>query len=129
MNYRYPKAEKLCSKVIIDKIFEEQKPIYEYPLKVLWIIEPLPQDVFVQSAVTVSKRRFKLAVHRNLIKRRLREAFRLNKHDLYITAESKKLQLAVIFIYNHSKILPFSSIEPAMIKALDKIVQKVSTSS
>ena len=125
MDNSYPKKEKLCSKIIIDRLFSESKSVYSFPLKVFWIIETLPEEVSVQSTVTVSKRKFKHAVKRNLLKRRMREAFRLNKHDLYNKVNSLNLQLALMIIYNHGEILPFKSIEEAMIKALGKITVKL----
>lgn len=125
MDLTYPKSEKLCSKTVIDKLFGQNKPIYEYPLKAFWIIHPLPEQVAVQSLVTVSKRRFKRANKRNLIKRRMREAFRLNKTVLYETATKKNAQIAIMFIYNTNEILPFDIIQSGMIKLLDKICQKI----
>jgi len=125
MKFSYPKAEKLCSKNIIDKLFTDRRPIYEFPLKIFWIVEQLPENVPVQSTVTVSKRRFKPAYKRNLLKRRMREAFRLNKETLYAKVESNNFQLAIMIIYNHAEILPYREIEPAMIIALAKIVSKL----
>ena len=125
MNNSYPKAEKLCSRNIIDKLFTNRRAIYEFPLKVVWLLEQLPENVPVQSAVTVSKRRFKRAYKRNLLKRRMREAFRLNKEALYAKVKSQNKQLALMIIYNHAEILPYNQIEPAMIAALEKIISKL----
>ena len=129
MNFSYPKKEKLCSKRIIEKLFETEKPIYEFPLKLFWMIHELPEDVPVQSLVTVSKRRFKRAVKRNLLKRRMREAFRLNKNPLYSKIKLQNVQLAIMIIYNHGELLPFQKIESAMIKAFDKLTKKVEEAS
>lgn len=122
MDNCYPKREKLCSKIIIDKLFAEANMFYDFPLKILWNIEPLPEKVPVQSAVTVSKRRFKQAVKRNLLKRRMREAFRVHKHSLYEKVNTLNLQVAVMIIYNHGKIVHYKKIEAAMIYLLKKAV-------
>ncbi len=122
MDNSYPKKEKLCSKNLIDRLFSDAKSVYSFPLKIFWIIEKLPEEVPVQSTVTASKRKFKRAVKRNLLKRRMREAFRLNKHNLYATLNSNNQQIAMMVIYNHSEILPFSEIDRAMKNGLDKIV-------
>jgi ribonuclease P protein component len=125
MNNSYPKIEKLCSKYLIDKMFNEGKSVYEFPVKIFWILEKLPADVPVQSTVTVSKRKFKRAVKRNLLKRRMREAFRNNKHDLYQKASSLNIQIALMIIYNHGKIVPYKVIEPAIINALNKLINQL----
>ena len=90
-----------------------------------WIIHPLPEKVPVQSAVAVSKRNFKRANKRNLLKRRMREAFRLNKQVLYSKIESLDIQIAVMIIFNHTKILSFNEIEPAMQKVFSKIIARI----
>lgn len=121
MENTYPKKEKLCSKNIIDGFFHKNKPIYDFPLKIFWQISELPADVPCQSIVTVSKRRFKRAVIRNLLKRRMREAFRLNKAELYMKLNKTNIQIALMIIYNHSEIHSFKTIETAMIKCFAKL--------
>ena len=125
MDNSYPKKEKLCSKNIIDKLFIDANVVYEFPLKIFWIVDTLPVNVPVQSTVSVPKRKFKQAVKRNLLKRKMREAFRINKHFLYYKAGTLKLQIALMIVYNHGEIVPYRKIEPAMIAALDKIVKKL----
>ncbi|MEN8121439.1 MAG: ribonuclease P protein component [Bacteroidota bacterium] len=125
MPFNYPKIEKLCSKTLISKLFEKNQKIAKYPIRLIWIETSLPAQVPAQSVVSVSKRRFKKAVTRNLLKRRMREAFRLNKNELYNSLIAENKQLALMFIYQSNSILPFSNIEKAMIFLLKELERKV----
>ena len=71
---------------------------------------------------SVSKRNFKKAVDRNVLKRRLREAYRLNKHRI---AASNRLVIA--YIYNAKEILTFAQIEERLVKTFNRFdhVEKI----
>src|SRR5680860_1391084 len=81
--FSFKKEERLCSKKIIDKLFSEGDSFLSFPLKVVFMQTSLSVKYPVQAAFTVGKRNFKSAVQRNLIKRKIRETYRLNKFQLY----------------------------------------------
>ncbi len=117
------KSERLSRKKIIDKLFAEGETFFAYPLKVVLLETGLPVDYAAQAGFSVSKRNFKKAVQRNLLKRRMREAYRLNKQLLYEKTGNK--QLAVMFIFSGKEMENFESIEKGMIKALKKLSRKL----
>ncbi len=121
--FSFHKNERLCSKKIIDKLFAEGQSVFVYPVKVVYLESPLPLKNQVQAAFTVGKRNFKKAVQRNLIKRRMREAYRLNKQKLYDEINDK--QLAVFFIYTGKTISEYKQIETAIIKGIKKLNEQM----
>jgi ribonuclease P protein component, eubacterial len=65
--------------------------------------------------ISVSRKNFKRAVDRNLIKRRIRESYRLNKNLL---PEAPKLVIA--YIYTAKEILTFAQIQERLVKTLNR---------
>lgn len=96
-----------------------------YPLKVVFLKTEL-SDVFpVQAAFTVSKRNFKRAVKRNVLKRRMREAYRLNKPGFYQEITAKNLQVAIMFVYIGKELAEYAAIQKAMTSAFKKLLAKI----
>lgn len=119
------KAERLDKKKIIEKMFAGGSRSFSvFPLRVVYLpVEELEADASI--LVSVSKRRFKHAVKRNCVKRRIREAYRVNKHGLLSVLSEKKCRLAIAFIYLSDQLAESSVIEDRMKTALARIAEKV----
>ena len=121
--FSFKKEERLCSKKLIDKLFSEGESFLIFPLKVVYLKTSMPIKSPVQAAFSVGKRNFKLAVHRNQIKRKIREAYRLNKFSLY--NELNDEQLTVFFIFIGKNIPDFKLIETAMKRGMKRLIKEI----
>ena len=77
-------------------------------------------------AVSVPKRLFKRAVDRNLLKRRIREAYRLQKPDFYLDLGSKSIWIQMVIQYRGRSIADYQTIEESLGRALGKVMKSVS---
>jgi ribonuclease P protein component len=118
----FSKKERLCSVKTISSLFEDGNVFYTSLFKVVWKISSEKKIFPAEAAFSVSKRGFKLAVTRNLIKRRMREAYRKNKHLLYSHLSQKDIAISVFFILRTNKIPDYASTEKSIIDALNKLV-------
>lgn len=142
MRQTFTKAERLSSRKIIDRLFEkgstDVKTFYLFPFRVLYLYTPAPpaaepaqaEPAVLSSAppflpailITVSKRNFKKAVDRNLVRRRIRESYRKNKGIMVDSADLKKqLPAYIVFLYTARDKISFEEIEKSMKLALKRI--------
>lgn len=120
------KAERLSSKLLIEKLFAgEAKSFSAYPLRLVFI--PVEEQVSASASIliSVSKKRFKRAVHRNRVKRQVREAYRKNKHTLLELLEEKEVNVIMAFIYLSDEIIPTALVEEKVKILLGRLTEKL----
>ncbi|WP_027126278.1 ribonuclease P protein component [Gelidibacter mesophilus] len=97
MDQSYKKIEKLKSQKLIEKLFSEGNSVVAYPLRLVYLQTSFEDPVQIKTGVSVSKRNFKKAVHRNRIKRLMREAYRLNK-SRYFNNSPEQYAFMILYI-------------------------------
>lgn len=115
----FPKEEKLKSRKVTKELFSKGKNAFIYPFKVFYLQPEESFKEFPQVIFSVPKRNFKRAVDRNLLKRRLREAYRLNKSLLIEKAPIKPAVLGFVYLGKH--IEPYDVIDKKMKIALSHL--------
>ena len=117
MNYRLQKNERLHSKKSIKELFDKGSSFFLYPFKVIHLTLDVASTETNQVLFSVSKRKIKKAVDRNYIKRRVKEAYRLNK--FLITSAVTKNKIALIYVA--SELEDFHTIQNKVQRILRKI--------
>ena len=124
-DFSFKSGERLKSRKVIGQLFEEGQSFSQYPLRLVWIeVAEIRGSFPAQVAITVPKRRFRRAVIRNQIKRKIREAYRLRKHRIYRSLEQRERQWALMIIYTGQEALPYAEIAAAMDRMLGRFVKK-----
>jgi len=115
--------EKLKSRKLIESLFMDSNGFLQYPFKINYKIFQQTEDIDFPAkfTVSVSKKRFKRAVDRNNIKRKIREAFRKNKYLLYENLKKNGLKINFIIIYISSENLDYVTIEKELVQMLIKL--------
>jgi len=111
MRAQFSNTEKLKSKKNIDLLFSKGKSINAYPIRAVYLPKEELNGVPVKVGVSVPKKKIKLAVNRNLIKRRMREGYRLNNHELKDQLKRVEKELNLMFIYTSKQISSYKEIE------------------
>ncbi len=117
MNYQLPKSERLHAEKSIKELFNEGSSFFLFPFKVQFFVKNGVPTGTRQVLFSVSKRKLKKAVDRNFVKRRMKEAYRLNK-DL-LSLENIELNLGLIYVAGN--LMEFSEIQPKIILCLKKL--------
>jgi len=118
--FGFSKAEKLCSQRVISSLFDDGESFFSYPFNIVWMVSTNRLEFPARLAISVPRKSFKKAVHRNRIKRMIREAWRYNKHNLYSFLEQHNYQLVIMLIYNGKNIPEFRTLMEDMREMVSK---------
>ena len=129
MKNTFNKSERLTSKSKIDEIFATGQTLKQFPFLLKFVLdENAGTDKGLKIAFSVPKRKVKLAVKRNRIRRQLKEIYRLNKHE--ILAELKNEQfLALFLIYTGQEKESFGVLEKKLKLILTQLVETIAANN
>ena len=108
-----PKKERLCGKTGIGRLLAEGHHCSVSGLRCIYLTGNSLEHNRIM--VSVPKKMFKRAVKRNLLKRRIRESWRKQKHDLNFPGTD------ILFIYPTKEILTYGQIYEAVGQIIGKI--------
>ena len=118
-----PKSERLSSLTAVRRLFADGASGFVYPFRYM-VLKSESTTPTVEVLFSVPKRNHKRANKRNTLKRRMREAYRLNNAELKgaIMTQGKALDIALV--YSSKEILPSKTIAHAITKILAEIAQR-----
>ncbi len=134
--FTHTPAERLKSEKKIAQLFKVGQSFPAYPLRLIYSVsDSETQFGFpIQVSFSVPKKKFKLAVDRNHVKRRLRESYRLNKNDVYAKISSLENETSYyknysfMILYVAKEILTYAEIDKGMKKMLRKFIEEIKNS-
>lgn len=123
---KFNKEERLCSKKSLDLLFKNGSSFLLYPFRITHLFIDEAHRYPVQVVINVAKKRYKHAVDRNLIKRRTREAYRLQKElKLYPCLTNNNQLLLLSLQYVGKEKYAYEFFEKRLAQALKKLILQI----
>lgn len=118
----FSKQQRLKSRKKLQQLFAGRKAVYAEDVKLLFLSEDAETGT-VKCGVGLNGRFFKKAVDRNRIKRLLREAYRLQQHELRNLALQHQKELSVFVLYTGRDMPDYHKLYEAVGVALQKLTR------
>ena len=116
-----PRSERLRSLGAVRRLFECGESGFVFPFRYVWYAEP-DTEPSVEVLFTVPKKFHKRANRRNLLRRRTKEAYRLQKQ---IVRNGAPVNLDLALIYSSKEVLPYKVIANAVRKILEHVAERL----
>lgn len=121
MDYKLSKEEKLRSRTSVERLFGEGKSLMAFPLRAVYRLRQ-PGEAPAQFLITIPKKRIRKAVGRVALRRRVREAYRLNRRQLLFPAlDEQGWGVDIAFVYLDGNLAPYSVINEKVTLLLQRI--------
>lgn len=115
------KDERLKSRKKMEVLFQKGNSFLKSPIRVLWMFSDKELLFPAQIMFTVPKKSFKKSTDRNRIKRLMREAYRMNKSQIYEPLSNKGVYVIVAFIYTGNRLPEWKDINDKIILTLQRL--------
>ena len=118
----FKKEERLSGKLTVNKVFTSGKSFFLHPFLVYYLpVDQITDPDVNRILITVSKKNYKRAVHRNLVKRRIRESYRVSKPEILSLLKDEHYHVGLVYI--SKEIHTFEFIKAKMKKIFMKIAE------
>lgn len=127
---RLYKTEKLCSRTAVNRLFEQGHTAIAFPLRMVYRLHEPGTESPAQFLITIPKKKIRHAVGRVLLRRRVREAYRLCRRELLHPAlEQAGLGVDIAFVYLDKEAAGYATIESRMRQLLTRLARTAESQS
>ena len=121
---RLYKTEKLCSRTAVNQLFDQGQSAIAFPLRMVYRLHATHSEAPAQFLITIPKKKIRHAVQRVLLRRRVREAYRLWRRSLLHPAlQQTGLAADIAFIYLDRQPADYAHIEARVKQLLERVAQ------
>ena len=124
----FKKEERLNSKKLIEKLFDEGKSFKAYPLRVVWLEFDNKTTVPASILISIPAKKFRSASERNLLKRRIREAYRKNKEAFYMFLQNEHRKCVFAVLYISDEMATYNELEQKIIYIFKRLQEEYENS-
>ena len=118
----FKKYERLSKRKDIKELFDKGSSFFLYPFSVKYVF--LPSNEAPQLLIAIPKKKLKKSPHRNLMKRRVREVYRSNKHVFVENLHNREVSVHFAVIYAASELLDYNFIENKLSLVIDRLLKQ-----
>jgi ribonuclease P protein component len=119
----FPRSEKLKSRNALEALYGQGVPYSAYPIRMLTLKVPFDAAHPVKIAVSAPKRKLKAAPDRNRMKRLMREAWRLHKHDFIQHCRTREVSYHLLLISQCNTPVPYALVKEKITLLLKRLTE------
>lgn len=127
--HTFAKREHIVSRKLVERLFGGggSRSLAAFPLRLVYLpVERAAGDVPAQVLISVPKRHFKHAVKRNRVKRKVREAYRMNKPLLAgVLGAMPQTMVAMAFVWQAGRLYDSADVDACVKSLLVRLAERL----
>ncbi|MBC8266820.1 MAG: ribonuclease P protein component [Flavobacteriales bacterium] len=121
----FSKQERLCGKKKIDILFKKGNGFKAGSFAIIWDEEKRNLKFPAQIMISIPKRNISKANKRNLLKRQIREVYRIHKQKFYLNLNKKEKQIKFAIIYLKKEIISYKEVDLEINLILNRLIKQL----
>ena len=123
--YTFSKDERLKGKLAFQKVMSDGNTYMKFPYKFYWSIIKTDQKYPIQIGISIPKKNIPKANKRNLIRRRIKEVYRIHKHQFYNLLENKNIKIRLVILYLNPGIATYNEVNITLPMFINNMIHEI----